>query len=142
MSDIAYLELFKKVMSRVMNFYCPDVLVIQCGADSLSKDRLGHLNLSIKGHGELLTFMKQFNRPMVLLGGGGYTIENVARCWTYETGLMLGKEIENEIPKEDSFYNFYSKQEGKIHFEVDKVENQNTNEYVNEIVETITENLR
>lgn len=33
-----------------MASYRPDVLVIQCGADSLGKDRLGHLNLSIKGH--------------------------------------------------------------------------------------------
>lgn len=39
------------MMSRCMGSYRPDVVVIQCGADSLSKDKLGHLNLSIKGHG-------------------------------------------------------------------------------------------
>jgi acetoin utilization deacetylase AcuC-like enzyme len=27
---------------------------------------------------------------MLVLGGGGYTIRNVARCWTYETGCLLG----------------------------------------------------
>lgn len=80
-------------MSRIMATFMPDVLVIQCGADSLCRDKLGHLNLSIKGHGECLTYMKNFGLPMVLLGGGGYTIENVARCWTYETGLMVGREI-------------------------------------------------
>jgi len=37
-------------MDVVMGSYRPDALVIQCGADSLSKDRLGHLNLSMKGH--------------------------------------------------------------------------------------------
>ena len=78
-----------------MAFFVPDVLVIQCGADSLSKDKLGHLNLSIKGHAECISFMKKFGTPMILLGGGGYTIENVARCWTYETGMMLDREIEN-----------------------------------------------
>lgn len=51
MDDVAYIELFKKVMFRVMSTFVPDVLVIQCGADSLSKDKLGHLNLSIRGHG-------------------------------------------------------------------------------------------
>ena len=86
-------------MTTVMGKFVPDVMVIQCGADSLSKDRLGHLNLSVRGHGELITFMKNFGIPMVLLGGGGYTIENVARCWTYETGLMLDKDINNDIPK-------------------------------------------
>ena len=49
--DMVYIELFKKVMHRVMTSFVPDVLVIQCGADSLSKDKLGHLNLSIKAHG-------------------------------------------------------------------------------------------
>lgn len=120
-TDQVYLELFKKVMHRVMASYVPDVMVIQCGADSLSKDKLGHLNLSIKAHGELVTFMKHFGIPMVLLGGGGYTIENVARCWTYETGLMLNREIDNEIPKDDYFYNYYGKENNLIHFEVDKV---------------------
>jgi histone deacetylase 1/2 len=117
-------------------------MVIQCGADSISKDKLGHLNLSIKGHGELLTYMKSFGTPMVLLGGGGYTIENVARCWTYETGLMVGSEIENEIPKHDSFYNFYGKEVNKIHFDVDPVTNNNEREYLDDILETIYENLK
>ena len=45
-----YLEIFKKIIGRCMNSYRPDVVVIQCGTDSLSKDKLGHLNLSIKGH--------------------------------------------------------------------------------------------
>jgi acetoin utilization deacetylase AcuC-like enzyme len=74
MNDISYIELFKRIMSRICSFFVPDVMVIQCGADSLSKDMLGHLNLSIKGHGELLTYMKNLGIPMILLGGGGYTI--------------------------------------------------------------------
>jgi histone deacetylase 1/2 len=61
-------------MQTVMASYRPDALVIQCGADSLSKDRLGHLNLSIKGHAEAVKYMKNFGVPIILLGGGGYTI--------------------------------------------------------------------
>ena len=30
-----------------------------------------------------------------MLGGGGYTIRNVARCWTYETSIALGVDIAN-----------------------------------------------
>ena len=81
-----------------MTFFVPDVLVIQCGADSLSKDKLGHLNLSIKGHAECISFMKKFGTPMILLGGGGYTIENVARCWTYETSLLTDTAIDETVP--------------------------------------------
>ena len=37
--------------------------------------------------------MKSFNLPLLMLGGGGYTIRNVARCWTYETATALDTEI-------------------------------------------------
>lgn len=36
-------------------------------------------------------YMASFSVPLLVLGGGGYTINNVARCWTYETGKLLGK---------------------------------------------------
>ena len=39
--------------------------------------------------------MRRFNLPIVLLGGGGYTIRNVARCWTYETSTALNCVIAN-----------------------------------------------
>ena len=35
---------------------------------------------------------------MVVLGGGGYTIRNVARCWAYETSLLLDTQISNDLP--------------------------------------------
>ena len=28
-----------------------------------------------------------------MLGGGGYTMRNVSRCWAYETGLAAGVEL-------------------------------------------------
>jgi histone deacetylase 1/2 len=77
-------------MGSVMGSYRPDVCVIQCGADSLSKDRLGHLNLSIKGHATCVEHMLSYGVPTIFLGGGGYTIENVSRCWAYETSVILG----------------------------------------------------
>ena len=84
------MELFKKVMDKVMGSYRPDACVIQCGADSLAKDRLGHQNLTIKGHAECVKWMMGYGTPIVFLGGGGYTIENVSRCWAYETSVILG----------------------------------------------------
>lgn len=35
----------------------------------------------------------RFNVPMLILGGGGYTLRNVARCWCYETGCMMGVDL-------------------------------------------------
>ena len=41
------------------------------GTDSLAGDRLGLFNLSSSGHAECVRFMKSFNLPLMLLGGGG-----------------------------------------------------------------------
>ena len=45
-----------------------------------------------------MKFVKSFNIPTLVLGGGGYTVKNVARCWTYETALLLDSEVSNELP--------------------------------------------
>lgn len=82
--DESYHCLFKPIIGKVMEVFRPGAVVLQCGADSLSGDRLGCFNLSIKGHAECVRFMRSFNVPLLLLGGGGYTIRNVARCWCYE----------------------------------------------------------
>lgn len=62
-----------------MERYQPEAIVLQCGADSLSGDRLGCFNLSLKGHAECVNYVRSFNIPTLVLGGGGYTVRNVSR---------------------------------------------------------------
>ena len=57
-----------------MERYQPSAVVLQCGADSLTQDRLGCFNLTLKGHAKCVEYMLKFNKPLLLLGGGGYTI--------------------------------------------------------------------
>jgi len=47
---------------------------------------------------ECVRVIKEYGLPMLVLGGGGYTKRNVARCWTYETAVLLDEQISNEIP--------------------------------------------
>lgn len=77
---------------QVMEHYSPEAIVMQCGADSLSGDRLGCFNLSLRGHADCVSYVKSFNVPLLVLGGGGYTLRNVPRCWAYETGVLLDEE--------------------------------------------------
>jgi hypothetical protein len=56
-----------------------------------------------KGHGAAVKYVQSFNRPLLVLGGGGYTIRNVSRCWTYETSVLLGQTLSNTIPFNDSY---------------------------------------
>ena len=55
------------------------------------------------GHGAAVKYVQSFNRPLLVLGGGGYTIRNVSRCWTYETSVLLGENVSNKIPFNDSY---------------------------------------
>jgi histone deacetylase 1/2 len=71
MDDDSYRSVFQPVITRVFEKYQPGAVVMQCGADSLSGDRLGCFKLSIKGHAECVSFVKSFNVPLLVLGGGG-----------------------------------------------------------------------
>uniref|UniRef100_A0A2K5M4G1 Histone deacetylase 1 n=1 Tax=Cercocebus atys TaxID=9531 RepID=A0A2K5M4G1_CERAT len=138
--DKSYEAIFKPVMSKVMEMFQPSSVVLQCGSDSLSGDRLGYFNLTIKGHPKCVEFVKSFNLPMLMLGGGGYTICNVAQCWTYETAVALDKEIPNELPYNDYFE--YFGPDFKLHISPSNMTNQNTNEYLEKIKQRLFENLR
>ena len=113
---------------------------MQCGTDSLCGDKLGLFNLSIRGHGEAVKFIKSFGIPLVLIGGGGYALRNVARCWTYETSVALGVEIDNEIP--DNEYALYYHPANKIHVQVSNQENMNPKEEIESIKKKIMDNLK
>ncbi|KAJ7238764.1 hypothetical protein B0H12DRAFT_1326793 [Mycena haematopus] len=104
-TDEAYKSVFEPVISKILEVYRPAAVVLQCGADSLAGDKLGCFNLTMHGHAHCVQFLRQQNIPLVLLGGGGYTVKNVARAWTYETACALGIEdtIDPMLPYSEYF---------------------------------------
>lgn len=93
--DDDYVRCFKTIISKVFEVYQPEVVVMQCGADSLANDKLGQFNLTLRGHGACVKFVRSFDTPLILLGGGGYTVKNVPLCWAYETAIAAGVPISN-----------------------------------------------
>jgi len=141
MDDISYEYIFTPIMQMVMDFYKPTAVVLQCGADSLSGDRLGCFNLSTKGHGKCVEFMKKFNLPLMILGGGGYTLRNVARLWAYETSILCEEELSSELPYQEYFE--YFGPDFALHPEVNpRMENANSQQYLASIVETVSRQLK
>lgn len=140
--DFWYLKTFKQVIEAVMHFYEPEAVVLQCGADSLSGDRLGPFNLSMEGHAACVKEVQKYNIPMLVLGGGGYTIKNVALTWAKETGTVLGvgDEMDKAVPP-GRYYEYYSP-----YFELEvlpaNMANENSEKYLQKVVRTIVERLR
>jgi len=142
MDDASYETVFKPVIRYVMDFYRPSAVVLQCGADSLAHDRLGCFNLSTKGHGECVDFVKKFNIPLMVLGGGGYTVRNVARCWAYETSICVDQDLGNELPFDTEYYEYFSP-DFNLHPDTNnRRENMNSRAYLESIVETTQNHLK
>ncbi|KAI0870297.1 hypothetical protein GGS24DRAFT_475669 [Hypoxylon argillaceum] len=138
--DSSYKSVFEPVISSVMEFYNPDAVVLQCGGDSLSGDRLGCFNLSMEGHANCVKFVKSFNRPTLVVGGGGYTMRNVARTWAFETGLLVDAHMDRTLPFNE-YYEYYGP-DYELDVRASNMENANSPEYLEKIKNQLIENLR
>src|SRR5690554_4790550 len=138
-TDETYKHVFEPVISHVMEYYRPDAVVLQCGADSLSGDRLGCFNLSMHGHANCVQFVKSFNLPTIMLGGGGYTMRNVSRAWCFETGVMVGQKVGPQLPYSD-FYEYFGP-DYELNVRPSNMENLNSREYLEKIKVQVLSNL-
>ncbi|KAI8628956.1 hypothetical protein F5Y19DRAFT_435674 [Xylariaceae sp. FL1651] len=138
--DSSYKSIFEPVISSVMEYYSPDAVVLQCGGDSLSGDRLGCFNLSMEGHANCVKFVKSFNLPTLVLGGGGYTMRNVARTWAFETGLLVDAHMDRTLPFNE-YYEYYGP-DYELDVRASNMENANSPEYLEKIKNQLVENLR
>ncbi|EMD41662.1 histone deacetylase complex catalytic component RPD3 [Gelatoporia subvermispora B] len=139
-TDESYKSVFEPVIQQVMESYDPGAIVLQCGTDSVSGDKLGCFNLSMRGHANCVKFVKSFNKPLLLLGGGGYTMRNVSRCWAYETGLAAGVELGSEIPMNE-YYEYFGP-DYELDVKSSNMEDMNTPGYLDRVKNIVLEHLR
>ncbi|KAK2057456.1 histone deacetylase domain-containing protein [Colletotrichum caudatum] len=138
--DTSYKSIFEPVIEHVMKFYQPEAVVLQCGGDSLSGDRLGCFNLSMEGHANCVAYVKSFGLPTLVLGGGGYTMRNVARTWAFETGVLVGKHLPKTLPYNE-YYEYYAP-DFELNVRPSNMENSNSFEYLEKIKAAVIDNLR
>uniref|UniRef100_A0A8C6XY96 Histone deacetylase 8 n=1 Tax=Naja naja TaxID=35670 RepID=A0A8C6XY96_NAJNA len=98
-----YYQLCEAVLKDVYAAFRPGAVVLQLGADTIAGDPMCAFNLTPEGIGKCLNYVLQWQLPTLVLGGGGYHLANTARCWTYLTGVILGKTLPSEIPDHEFF---------------------------------------
>lgn len=82
----AFDEHWGRALAHVSRFE-PELILLQCGADSVEGDPLTHLRLSPDCHGkaakDLCILAERLGHGRVLaMGGGGYNRGNIGRAWT------------------------------------------------------------
>jgi acetoin utilization protein AcuC len=96
--DELYLWAFNEVVPPLLRAFAPDVLVTQLGIDSYHSDPLTHLQVTSRGYVAAVRALAGLAVPWLALGGGGYDIGAVARCWTLAYGVMLAVDWPDRIP--------------------------------------------
>ena len=96
--DETYLYVFDQVVLPLVTAFNPDVLVSQLGIDTHFNDPITHLRLSSQAFTKAVSLLAGLKMPWVALGGGGYDVQAVARCWTLAFGEMANKVWPKEIP--------------------------------------------
>ncbi|KAF2737687.1 hypothetical protein EJ04DRAFT_510122 [Polyplosphaeria fusca] len=139
-TDDTYKSMFEPVIEAVMQYYGPEAIVLQCGGDSLSGDRLGCFNLSMDGHANCVRYVKTFGVPVIVLGGGGYTMRNVARTWAYETGNLVNTDMSKQLPFND-YYEYFAP-DYELDVRPSNMENANSSDYLSKIRNTVIDNIR
>ncbi|ORX63722.1 histone deacetylase [Anaeromyces robustus] len=129
--DATYKNIFEEIVPKANEYYKPDCIVLQCGADNISGDRLGGFNLTVKGHGECVRIVRDLDLPLLVLGGGGYSLKNVARTWTYDTAILNNCEINDVLPMHE-YINYYYP-DYQLDIPPKNMNNLNTKEYLNSI---------
>ena len=98
---------FNTLWPRIVGRFKPDAVVVQTGTDILMQDPLGKLKISNRLFIELVAQIKNsaprnaHGTPrLVVLGGGGYHPQVLARCWTGVWSVLSGWDLPSELPDE------------------------------------------
>ncbi|KAJ1646073.1 Histone deacetylase 8 [Coemansia asiatica] len=107
-SDSTFVSAFSRISEILVPEFQPDAVVLQCGCDGLAGDPHKIFNLTPDAFVQCLKLAIAWNRPLMLLGGGGYNHADSARCWTRITAAACGADIsaDQDIP-DHRFYTEY-----------------------------------
>lgn len=138
-TDSKFCNIVTRILDKVYEKFQPNVVVCQCGVDTLSNDPMESFNLTNHGIGKCLKLLLSWKIPILLLGGGGYNYWNTARCWCYLTGILLGLELNSDIPDHKFFLNYGPDYD--LNITAGNRPDKNSQEYIDQLLKIILGNL-
>ncbi len=92
--DDAFLHAFDGAVVPALRAFAPDALVVELGMDILAGDPLTHLRMTNNVVVEVVERLAHFQCPMLVVGGGGYHVENTVRGWALAWRTLCGENDE------------------------------------------------
>ena len=101
--DNLYLPIFREIVPHAVKKFKPEILLLQCGADSHANDLLAHLQLTTKAYVEVAKTVHELAHEvgggrLVVFGGGGYNQANVARAWALVAAALTETKLPDLTP--------------------------------------------
>lgn len=93
--DDAFRLAFKEVAAPLIAAYGPDVIVTELGMDTLAGDPLTHLHMTNNIVVDVIERLMAFRVPLLVIGGGGYHVENTVRAWALAWRTACGEGDED-----------------------------------------------
>jgi acetoin utilization protein AcuC len=102
--DETFLMLFNQIVPLAVRKFRPEIILLQCGADSHANDLLAHLQITTTSYREIAETMHNLAHEvaegrLVVFGGGGYNMANVARTWTLVASVLANYNVPDIIPE-------------------------------------------
>ena len=78
--DAEYIEIFDKVIIKILNEYQPDFIFVSCGFDAGENDLSGQLKCTPISFMFMTRKLIDFGKNVIFALEGGYTIDTIMRC--------------------------------------------------------------
>ncbi|MGE0026942.1 MAG: acetoin utilization protein AcuC [Thermoleophilia bacterium] len=101
--DGPYLRAIEEVVAPVVRRFRPDVVVTMTGVDPHHTDPMAHLQVTTAAFPRLYGLMRDMafdaaQGRWLVVTGGGYNIDLLARLWAMQLAAMLDVELPDEVP--------------------------------------------
>ena len=105
----SYMEVINSIVAHALEWFKPDVLIVQAGADAHFSDPLADLMLTTqdfeKIYRRVLELANQICKGKILFTlGGGYSITATPRIWIILYLILFGIHIPNRLPEDWRIY--------------------------------------
>jgi len=94
--DEIYMAAFREIVPPLVEAFRPDLIISVAGADVLAVDPLTHLSLTNNAMADAAAVLRGFSKKLLVLGGGGYDIDALARAWALVWAVLNNIEPKDE----------------------------------------------